>query len=123
MLFNETEGWGKTLFLKTGQKLPECALGLKFVSDEPPALVFQVGGSMLRIQKVERVQPPPYTALGWAVGDIRGTVQRLRAAGVEFQKYEGLNQDNDNIWTSPSGAKVAWFRDPDGHVLSLTQFK
>ena len=98
-------------------------LGLDFVADEPPALVFQVGHSMLRIQKVERVQAAPYTALGWAVLDIRQTVHHLRAAGVVFQRYEGLKQDDDGIWLAPSGAFVAWFLDPDGHVLSLTQFK
>ena len=98
-------------------------LGLDFVADEQPALVFQVGHSMLRVQKVERVQAAPYTALGWAVLDIRQTVQDLRAAGVAFQRYEGMKQDDDGIWLAPSGALVAWFRDPDGHVLSLTQFK
>ena len=98
-------------------------LGLDFVADEQPALVFQVGHSMLRIQKIERVQAAPYTALGWAVLDIRQTVQDLRAAGVVFQRYEGMKQDDDGIWLAPSGALVAWFRDPDGHVLSLTQFK
>lgn len=98
-------------------------LGLDFVADEPPALVFQVGHSMLRIQKVDHVQPAPYTAMGWAVSDIRRTVQHLREAGVVFQRYEGMKQDEDDIWHAPSGAFVAWFRDPDGHVLSLTQFK
>jgi catechol 2,3-dioxygenase-like lactoylglutathione lyase family enzyme len=98
-------------------------LGLDFVADEPPALVFQVGHSMLRIQKVDHVQTVPYTVMGWSVSDIRRTVQHLRAAGVVFQRYEGMNQDDDDIWHAPSGALVAWFRDPDGHVLSLTQFK
>ena len=101
----------------------ERVLGLTFVADEPPALVFQVGDSMLRIQKVDRVHTAPYTALGWAVSDIRQTVNRLREAGVVFERYEGMNQDSDGIWSAPSGALVAWFRDPDGHVLSLTQFK
>ena len=101
----------------------ERVLGLAFVADEPPALVFQVGSSMLRIQKVERVHAAPYTALGWEVSDIRRTVHELRAAGVVFQRYEGLDQDADGIWSAPSGALVAWFRDPDCHVLSLTQFK
>src|SRR5207302_961909 len=91
----------------------EGTLGLTFVADEPPALVFQVSDSMLRIQKVERVHAPPYTALGWAVADIRGTVCQLRSAGVVFQRYEGMNQDDDNIWHAPSGALVAWFQDPD----------
>jgi len=101
----------------------EQVLGLTFVADEPPALVFRAGDSMLRIQKVEQVHAAPYTALGWAVLDIRQTVHDLRAAGVVFQRFEGLNQDSDGIWPAPSGALVAWFRDPDGHVLSLTQFK
>ena len=100
----------------------ERVLGLEFVADEPPALVFRVGGSMLRIQKVEHVDAAPYTAVGWAVEDIRATVNRLAGAGVVFQRYEGLKHDADGIWSAPSGALVAWFRDPDGHVLSLTQF-
>ena len=101
----------------------ESVLGLTLVADEPPALVFQVGPATLRIQKVDRVHNAPYTALGWAVSDIRQTVHRLSAAGVAFQHYEGMNQDGNEIWHAPSGALVAWFRDPDGHVLSLTQFK
>jgi catechol 2,3-dioxygenase-like lactoylglutathione lyase family enzyme len=96
-------------------------VGLEFVADEPVALVFRVGKSMLRIQKVQRVVAAPYTAMGWAVADIRATVRKLRAAGAVFQRYDGMNQDNDGIWQSPSGALVAWFCDPDGHVLSLTQ--
>jgi catechol 2,3-dioxygenase-like lactoylglutathione lyase family enzyme len=100
----------------------ERVLGLAFVADEPPALVFTVGDRMLRIQKVVQVHPAPYTALGWAVSDIRRTVHDLLVAGVVFQCYEGMNQDGDGIWQAPSGALVAWFQDPDGHVLSLTQF-
>jgi catechol 2,3-dioxygenase-like lactoylglutathione lyase family enzyme len=101
----------------------ERNLGLTFVADEPAALVFQVGASMLRIQKVSQVGKAPYTQLGWAVPDIRNTVHRLRTAGVVFQSYEGLGQDSDAIWHAPSGAQVAWFEDPDGQILSLTQFK
>src|SRR5262245_61559643 len=97
--------------------------GLKFVADEPPALVLRVGDLMLRIQKVDRVSAAPYTALGWTVPDIRVAVKNLRDAGVEFERYEGMDQDDDGIWHAPSGAFVAWFRDPDGNVLSLTQFK
>ncbi len=100
----------------------ERVFSLTFAADEPPALVFRLGNSMLRIQKVDRVHAAPYTALGWAVLDIRQTVHDLRAAGVVFQRYEGMNQDGDGIWHAPSGALVAWFKDPDGHVLSLTQF-
>ena len=100
----------------------EGVLGLTFVADEPPALVFRVGESMLRIQKVERVHAAPYTALGWAVGDIRETVRELGRRGVTFERFAGMNQNAEGVWHAPSGALVAWFRDPDGHVLSLTQF-
>src|SRR5436190_14509305 len=101
----------------------ERTLGLAFVADEPPALVFRVGNSMLRIQKVDRVHAAPYTALGWAVSDIRRTVRDLRKGGGEFERYEFLHPDADAIWSAPSVAFVAWCKDPDGHVLSLTQFK
>ena len=100
----------------------EGVLGLTFVADEPPALVFRVGQSMLRIQKVERVHAAPYTALGWGVADLRKAVRDLTSRGVVLERYAGMNQDGDGIWLAPSGARVAWFRDPDGHVLSLTQF-
>jgi catechol 2,3-dioxygenase-like lactoylglutathione lyase family enzyme len=101
----------------------EQVLGLTFIADEPAALVFRIGSSMLRIQKVDHVREVPYTVLGWAVADICQTVRDLRAAGVVFQHYSGMNQDADGIWHSPNGALVAWFQDPDGQILSLTQFK
>lgn len=104
------------------RKFYEELLGLEFVSDEPLALIFQVGQSMLRIQKVEKVIAAPYTALGWGVPDIRGTIRKLREAGVRFSRFEGMDQDSDGVWQSPAGALVAWFKDPDGHVLSLTEF-
>lgn len=100
----------------------ERVLGLEFVADEWPALVFRVGDRMLRIQKVEQVSVAPYTALGWDVADIRQAARDLQAAGVAFQRFPGMNQDADGIWPAPSGALIAWFQDPDGHVLSLTQF-
>jgi catechol 2,3-dioxygenase-like lactoylglutathione lyase family enzyme len=101
----------------------ERVLGLALIADEQPALVFQVGESMLRIQKVDQVRPVPYTALGWAVQDIRQVVRDLQNGGVALQRYAGMNQDGEGIWHAPSGAQVAWFQDPDGHILSLTQFK
>ena len=101
----------------------EKMLGLQFESEDFAALVFRVGGSMLRIQKVKEVCKAQYTALGWEVEDIHATVKQLRASGVVFQRYEGVEQDEDNVWRSPSGAQVAWFEDPDGNILSLTQFK
>jgi catechol 2,3-dioxygenase-like lactoylglutathione lyase family enzyme len=98
------------------------ALGLRLVADEPFALVFDAHGVMLRVTKVDAVEPAPYTVLGWRVPDIRAAVTELGGNGVGFERYRGMPQDELGIWTSPSGAKIAWFRDPDGNVLSLTEF-
>jgi catechol 2,3-dioxygenase-like lactoylglutathione lyase family enzyme len=100
----------------------ESALGLGLIADEPPALVFDANGTMLRIAKVREFTPAPFTVLGWKVPDIRKTMTELRTKGVEFQRYPGLNQDELGVWKSPSGAQVTWFKDPDGNTLSLTQF-
>ena len=96
-------------------------LGLPLVSDDPWALVFSAAGAVLRIQKVERHTPHPFTALGWSVPDVAADVAALASRGVRFERYEGMQQDAAGVWTSPSGAKVAWFKDPDGNVLSLTE--
>jgi catechol 2,3-dioxygenase-like lactoylglutathione lyase family enzyme len=112
-----------TAKVESSRAFYERVLGLAFVADEPYALVFRIGRSMLRIQKVDRVPKVPYTVLGWAVRNIRSTVRRLTEAGVAFQRYDDLAQDDDGVWRSPGGARVAWFQDPDGNTLSLTQFK
>ena len=104
------------------RKFYEETLGFKLVSDDPFALVFQVGPLQLRLQKVERKPDIPYTVLGWAVKDIRKTVHHLSQAGVKFSHYPGLAQNMDGIWQSPAGAKIAWFPDPDGNTLSLTEY-
>jgi catechol 2,3-dioxygenase-like lactoylglutathione lyase family enzyme len=100
----------------------ERVLGLQFISEEPFALVFDANGTMLRLQKVERFTPPPFTALGWDVSDIEVVVDGLRARGVELSRYGGMAQDERGIWNAPGGARIAWFKDPDGNTLSLTQF-
>jgi predicted enzyme related to lactoylglutathione lyase len=98
------------------------ALGLDLQRDDPYALVFDAHGTMLRVQKVEAVEPPPYTVLGWAVPDIKLAVQALGQRGVQVERFPGLELDDLGIWTTPDGSRVAWFKDPEGHVLSLTQF-
>ena len=98
-----------------------ATLGLALVADEQFALVYDANGTMLRIQKVSEHVPVRSTALGWKVSDIREAVASLSAKGVRFQRFAGLTQDADGIWTSPLGPLVAWFKDPDGNVLSLTQ--
>ncbi len=96
-------------------------LGLEQQEDTPYALVFSANGTIIRIQKVESVMPPPYTVLGWQVGDIAATMQGLSDNGVTFERFDQLPQDELGIWVSPGGASVAWFKDPDGNILSLTQ--
>jgi catechol 2,3-dioxygenase-like lactoylglutathione lyase family enzyme len=96
-------------------------LGLELVEEDPFALVFDLAGTPLRVVKVERLAPQPYTALGWVVDDLDATLAGLRARGVEPNRYPGMEQDEAGIWRSPGGALLAWFVDPDGNTLSLTQ--
>jgi catechol 2,3-dioxygenase-like lactoylglutathione lyase family enzyme len=103
----------------------EGILGLRLVADEKPfALVFDANGVMLRVTIVHELKAHPFTVLGWNVADIEGAVERLSNAGVVFNRYKGVNDgDPRGIWNSPSGARVAWFKDPDGNVLSVTEFR
>jgi catechol 2,3-dioxygenase-like lactoylglutathione lyase family enzyme len=100
----------------------EGVLGLRVVSDDPFGLALEANGTLLRIQKVASFTPAPFTALGWQVRDIGVTIDQLVRAGIELERYPGLAQDDRGIWRSPSGALVAWFRDPDRNTLSVTQF-
>ena len=98
-------------------------LGLTLVSEELPfALVFDAGGTMLRVTLVPHVLAPPYTVLGWRVADIAETVKSLQKNGVHFERFPGLNDKQElGIWTAPGGTQVAWFKDPDGNLLSIAQ--
>ncbi len=98
-------------------------LGLRLLSEDPFALVFDARGVTLRVQLVHEASVAPYTALGWDVPDIAATAANLIKAGVQLDRYPGLEQDESGIWTSPSGARVAWFRDPEGHILSISQLQ
>lgn len=99
----------------------ETVLGFRCLGDEPWALRFLVGSTVLNIQKVQQVVIGPYTQLGWTVDDIVRTVAALKERGIAFEKYEQLPQDEHGIMSMPGQAKIAWFKDPDGHTLSLTQ--
>jgi catechol 2,3-dioxygenase-like lactoylglutathione lyase family enzyme len=97
-------------------------LGLRLISEDLPfALVFDANGTMLRLSIVKAHVPKPGTVLGWQVTDIASAVQDLARAGVQFERYDFLQQDEAGIWASPTAAKVAWFKDPDGNVLSLSE--
>ena len=98
----------------------EGTLGLRLVSDVPYALVFDANGTTLRVAEVDAVTPAPYTVLGWIVDDIASKVRELASKGVRCERYDGLEQDELGVWSS-GAALVAWFKDPDGNTLSLTQ--
>src|SRR6476620_7277557 len=98
-------------------------LGLRLVSEDGFALAFDAGGTMLRVAIVKTLQPAGYTVLGWIVPDIAKAVRALVKNGVMFQRYEGMPQDDLGIWSSPSGARVAWCNDPEGNTLSLTELE
>jgi catechol 2,3-dioxygenase-like lactoylglutathione lyase family enzyme len=96
-------------------------LGLPLVEDSPFACVFDARGTSLRVTPVSEIRTAPYTVLGWAVDDIAATVRALAGAGVGLERFAGMEQDDRGVWTAPGGAQVAWFTDPDGNVLSVTQ--
>lgn|SRR5487761_2432435 len=102
----------------------EGALGLRLVTDEAPfALVFDANGTMLRVTPVTDHHPAPFTVLGWQVDSIVNIVEKLTAAGIAFLRFPGLNENDPlGIWNAPGGAKISWFKDPDGNVLSVTEF-
>jgi catechol 2,3-dioxygenase-like lactoylglutathione lyase family enzyme len=97
-------------------------LGLRLLSEEPPfALVFEANGIMLRLGMGKERPPNNGTVLGWEVPDIAAAVQDLQRVGISFERYSFMKQDELGIWTTPTGSKVAWFKDPDGNVLSLSE--
>ena len=114
-------GFVATANAEVAKQFYESVLGLALLEDTEFALVFNSNGTTLRIQKVQQLSRAPYTALGWVVQDIRSVVRTLAAKGVVFQRYDGLGQDPLGIWRSHGGALVAWFRDPDGNTLSVTE--
>ena len=104
------------------KKFYRDTLGLPLVSEDEFALVFDATGTMLRVTRVRELAAAKYTVLGWQVRDIVQTAKDLEKAHVTLERYSGLQQDELGIWNSPSGARVAWFKDPDGNTLSITQF-
>jgi catechol 2,3-dioxygenase-like lactoylglutathione lyase family enzyme len=107
--------------LRRARAFYEQMLGLPVLEQNDIACVLDAHGTMLRVTAVREVARRGYTVLGWRVTDIVAAVRDLTARGVAFLRYEGMSQDEHGIWTAPSGAQVAWFTDPDGNVLSLTQ--
>ena len=96
-------------------------LGLELVDSSPFADVLEAAGTTLRVTKVDGLSPQPFTVLGWEVRDLGAEVMELADRGVTFERFEGMDQDALGIWQTPSGDRVAWFKDPDANVVSLTQ--
>lgn len=116
-----------TLFLATSdaeaaRAFYEGQLGLALEADDAYALVYQLAGTELRLSKVPNHTPLPFTVLDWQVANISEAHKALSGKGVEFAIFEGMGQDENGIWTSPDGgARILWFKDPDGNVLSVSE--
>ena len=97
-------------------------LGLTLMNEVPPfALVFDANGVMVRLQMAKKLPEAYGTVLGWQVPEISRVMQNLKAVGIQFERFDGIVQDESGVWSSPTGAKIAWFRDPDGNVLSVSE--
>lgn len=101
----------------------EKKLGFQFVSLDQYALVLSTGKNTIRISKANNLTPAKYTVLGWEVDNIEAVVSWLRQRGVVFADYPFIQDRELLIWSTPNGDKVAWFNDPDGNVLSVSQHK
>jgi catechol 2,3-dioxygenase-like lactoylglutathione lyase family enzyme len=103
------------------QAFYEATLGLSLLAKDDVALLFESGGARIRVALVGTFTPAAFTILGWRVPDLVPAVAALAGRGVKFERYPGMKQDATGVWQAPSGAKVAWFKDPDGNVLSLSE--
>jgi catechol 2,3-dioxygenase-like lactoylglutathione lyase family enzyme len=110
-----------TTDLERARGFYEGVLGLPVVDHDGFAVAFDAHGTTLRVTAVREMRPAPYTVLGWRVPDAAAAVRDLAARGVGTLRFEGMGQDEHGIWTAPSGARIAWFTDPDGNTLSVAQ--
>ena len=113
-------GFAPTRDYERARAFYEGTLGLEFVSQDPYALVLRAGGNFIRIARTPEFVPQPFTVLGWESPRMDEDVAALARRGVAFERYPFLEQDAKGVWTSPAGTKVAWFKDPDGNLLSLS---
>ena len=96
-------------------------IGLRLISEDQFAVVFDANGTTLRVSIVQELALAKHTVLGWLVPDIVATARALQKVGVELERFGFMHQDELGIWTAPGGARVGWFKDPDGNTLSITQ--
>jgi catechol 2,3-dioxygenase-like lactoylglutathione lyase family enzyme len=117
----ELKAFVPTLKPDSARSFYKDILGLELLSEDNYALEFNANGTLLRVIIVQELKPQAFTVLGWNVSDIAATIKSLNKKDIVCENYDFLDQDNLGVWTSPGGSKVAWFKDPDGNVLSLTQ--
>ena len=117
----ELVAFAGTTDLDRAREFYSGVLGLQLEHEDAFACVFRVGGMQLRVTRVEEVTAPRYTVLGWRVPDIEAAIGELSLRGERFERFDGMQQDALGTWSAPSGARVAWFRDPDGNTLSVTE--
>jgi len=121
MLINETlKTFIPTVKPQEAKVFYRDILGLTFLGEDSYGIEFDSGGRLLRVITVRELTSHEFTILGWNVTDIEATVDLLVSRGISFQKYDFINNER-GIWTSPNNSKVAWFKDPDGNVLSVSQ--
>jgi catechol 2,3-dioxygenase-like lactoylglutathione lyase family enzyme len=114
--------FGATVDASRARQFYAETLGFPLRSDDAFAVVLEANGVELRLQKVDALTPQPFTVLGWQVADLDATLGELARRGVRFERYPGLEQDSRGVWRAPSGARVAWFKDPDGNLLSIAEY-
>ena len=107
--------------IKRARDFYEGVLGLRFIKDDGFALVLDANGIMVRVSKAPEFKPAPFTILGWKVSGIEKVVAGLQEKGVQLERFSFFQQDKLGIWTAPTGDKVAWFKDPDGNILSVSE--
>jgi len=122
MIYTKMIGFVPTRDLNKARAFYEGLLGLRSVSEDEFALVLDANGTVIRVTKATDFKPQPFAILGWQVADISQAVSELGDKGIHFERYGMKEQDKRGVWTAPGGARVVWFKDPDGNVLSLTQF-
>jgi catechol 2,3-dioxygenase-like lactoylglutathione lyase family enzyme len=117
-------GFVPTQDSRKAREFYEGKLGFEFVSDDPFALVVRAGDTTVRIAKgAKDFRPAAYTILGWEVENIEAVCRWLKERGVILERYPFVQDQELGVWTTPGGDKVAWFKDPDGNVLSISQHK
>jgi catechol 2,3-dioxygenase-like lactoylglutathione lyase family enzyme len=108
--------------LERSRRFYETVLGLPVVHEDRFAVVLEAGHLTVRVTNVgHELHVQPFTVLGWEVEDLRSEIADLADRGVQFLRVGTVDQDVDGIWTAPDGSRVAWFTDPDGNTLSLSQ--